>query len=139
MIDVKPYMGIPFLVGGRGEEGVDCWGLVRLVYRDALGIQLDAYEDTDGKEKEVTAEKIRLEEVGWLDVPRQDTRVGDLVILIIKGFPWHVGVLVEPDRFVHADPIRGGVVKERLNAVHWRSRICGFRRHKDAKVVESSA
>lgn len=34
------YIGLKHVPGGRGAEGVDCWGLVRLVYRDEFQIEL---------------------------------------------------------------------------------------------------
>ena len=34
------YVGLPWAWKGRTSEGVDCYGLLRLVYRDERGIAL---------------------------------------------------------------------------------------------------
>lgn len=37
---VLDYLGKPWIAGGSGPEAYDCWGLVRAVYRERLGILL---------------------------------------------------------------------------------------------------
>ena len=37
---VQDYVGLPYEMCGRSFEGVDCWGLVVMVYRNELGIVL---------------------------------------------------------------------------------------------------
>ena len=38
------YIGAPWSARGRDRDGLDCWGLVRLVYRDRLFRDLPDYQ-----------------------------------------------------------------------------------------------
>ena len=40
---IRKYLGAPYLHKGRSIDGVDCYGLVALVYRE-LGIEIPDYE-----------------------------------------------------------------------------------------------
>ena len=127
---------IPVVPGGRSREGVDCWGLVRLIYKEQLGIDLPAYEGVDWKRStEVWQEIARQESSGeWDEIDRFSRRPFDVVTLRIGGVPWHIGVLFDKDRFIHADPVRG-VRIERLDAIHWRNRVVGYHRLRDVDSV----
>lgn len=37
---VQEYIGLPYRVGGRSFAGIDCWGLVAMVYLNELEIRL---------------------------------------------------------------------------------------------------
>ena len=39
------YVGLPWAEKGRDRAGLDCWGLVRLVYANALLIELPSYTE----------------------------------------------------------------------------------------------
>ena len=41
---INDFIGIPYLAGGRDFKGCDCWGLVTLYYREALGLELPDYK-----------------------------------------------------------------------------------------------
>lgn len=128
-MDVFEYMDIPFVNGGRSREsGLDCWGLVCLVYREKLGLDLPPHPEADADNGEQVRSLIAQDEAeSWREVDRADRREGDVVVLRVKGLPWHVGVLVDPLRFVHTSRVKG-VCVERLESVHWASRIVGYRR-----------
>lgn len=124
------YIGLPFLPDGRTKAGLDCWGLVQLVYREQKGIELPSYSgiytaDTVEKLREI-AEIMEMESVKWprVDIP-QDF---DVVRLRFSGrLAFHVGVVVGKD-FLH---ITQGIQStvERLNSPVWKQKITGFYRY----------
>lgn len=40
---LDPYFEIPYKLGGDSKEGCDCWGLVKLVYKEILGLDIPDY------------------------------------------------------------------------------------------------
>lgn len=40
----QAFIGMPYADKGRTREGCDCWGLIRIVYADRLGIELPSYD-----------------------------------------------------------------------------------------------
>jgi len=51
---INDYVGIPYEVGGRSTDGIDCYGLVCKVYQEVLSVKLpdwvlDDEIDFDGK------------------------------------------------------------------------------------------
>ena len=37
---LNKYIGIPYKFGGRDSDGVDCYGLVKMIYKDKYGVEL---------------------------------------------------------------------------------------------------
>lgn len=131
-ISATRYMGIPVVPGGRSRAGVDCWGLVRLVYKEERGIDLPAYDGVDWSRSAEVWEAIAKTEADgeWLPIVKEDRLPFDVVVLRIKGTPWHIGVLLNRDQFMHADPVRG-ICVERVESLHWRNRVEQVLRLKD--------
>lgn len=109
-------IGIRYKYGGTApENGLDCSGLVRYVFKDAWGTELPR-----------TSEEISRvgEKVG-----SQDLQPGDLVFYntMRRAFS-HVGIYLGDSRFIHA-PSRGGEVRiESMDQSYWKNRFNGARR-----------
>lgn len=125
MPDFAKYVGIPFVDHGRDATGCDCWGLVRLIYKNEFDIDLPdlgplygCTTDKDGM-KRVYEDQL----VKWSKVKKP--QIGDVVLLRIKGLPVHVGVMVDKGVMLHAERGIDSVV-ERVENSLWRNRVEGF-------------
>ena len=86
------WVGIPWRAGGADRSGCDCWGLVRLWYREHRGVELPAADDA------VAAAVCDAETASgrWEPIERGRVQVGDLVIMRMPGGRVHTG-LIWPD------------------------------------------
>jgi len=41
---VNDYIGLPYRLNGRERDGLDCWGLISLVWREKRGIQIPDFQ-----------------------------------------------------------------------------------------------
>lgn len=130
---VAGYVGLPFLSGGRDRAGLDCWGLVRLVLAERFGLDLPSYAGAyrDASRALDVAPLIAAERDLWSPVPDGSARLGDAVLLRVKGWPIHVGLLVARRRILHIEAGIDSVV-ERLDSPIWRDRTVGLFRYRAA-------
>lgn len=68
---VHRYLALPYVPGGRSSAGVDCWGLLRLVYAVEFGIALPTLpgicaENVLALTTTLEEEKLR----SWTEVPQ---------------------------------------------------------------------
>ncbi len=129
MITIEPYKHIPFQERGRSHDGIDCWGLVYLIYHEQLGHSIPAYaEYFSTHDQEEISTMIRKErELSWRAIPRSEVKEGDVVVLRILGEPWHCGVMVSQTMFVHIER-HALVVRESIESMRWGKRLEGFYR-----------
>jgi len=127
-LDVSEYSSIPFREKGRDINGVDCWGIVYLIYRDRLGVELpvytDQYKNTED-EKELSA-LINNEKLSWVEV--EEPEMFDVLVLRLKGRPMHVGLYIGNGRFIHCMENVGTTV-EKMNSMAWKDRLLGIYRY----------
>lgn len=125
-------VGIPYLLGGRDvPRGLDCWGLVVAIYRDAFGVPLQRWDgiDTSSPDGALTATyTITRASADWIEVENGRERPGDVVLLRRFGLPMHVAVVLGPGRMIHSDA-PGGVTLARYDGATWAHRIVCFYRH----------
>ena len=121
------YVGLSFAAKGRDRAGVDCWGLVRLVYAEQLGITLPSFDaGYDSPQDARIEEMIARGREGWAKT--QTPQPGDVVVLRILGGLNHVGVIAAPGTFLH---VRAGhtATIERLDSGLWQHRVEGIYRY----------
>jgi cell wall-associated NlpC family hydrolase len=118
---------------GRGPVEFDCWGFVRQVERVQFGESdlPDLREEYASSEDHLAvAATVNFWESAlsllWRRV--EAPQAGDVVILKIAGRPWHCGVCVGGELFMHMQ--KGvNVALERFTNDVWRNRVEGFYRH----------
>jgi cell wall-associated NlpC family hydrolase len=131
-VNVTEYIGLPFCSGGREKTGLDCWGLIRLVYQEQFNIELPIYKGMDGEKSEAREIAACVHEhiSEWIEVERGHEQEGDIIILRINGWPMHIGVIVKKDFMLHI--MKGmNVVMEKYTSPMWNKRIFGIVRHKE--------
>lgn len=138
MINYSDLIGVPFEYGGRGPDLYDCYGLLMELHR-RQGKIIPDYRSTS--DSQVVAETMRasIENKVWIakwlkesaadKPPFSLMQPGDVLLLKIKGLPCHVGMVVEPDKFVHTWEGVGSVLTERISL--WRQRILGIYKFND--------
>lgn len=100
--------------GSNPEAGLDCSGMVRYVYKNALGVDLPHN----------AAAIARLAK----PVERDALQSGDLVFFNTLGYAFsHVGIYIGDNKFVHAPSSKGRVRVESLANTYFASRYLGGR------------
>ena len=124
------YTGIPYQDESSSFGGCDCWGLVRLVYQNELGIELPDYGRRPLESAVAYLRRakrlIEQESFRW---PRAVSPQPFDVVLVRNGKCFHhMGVVSKLGYFLHCDEDIDSRV-ERCDAPIWKHRIAGFYRH----------
>jgi len=126
-MDIMKYIKIPFKDRGRDENGVDCFGLVQMIYQDEFKIQLPSYIEmyANEKDKKAICHAINSEKKlsGWLETTTP--KFGNLIILNLLGRPLHLGVMLDENTFIHCMKGKGTII-ENTTDISWRNRINGY-------------
>lgn len=112
------YLQIPYLEHGRGRDGADCWGLIRLIYRDRFGVALPAMTGSIGRiatakldSGQRQALRRRVLEVAqsdeWLIIPKPEL-LGDIAVMSAARCAAHTGVAISRTRLLHHLPPAAG-------------------------------
>lgn len=132
---VAKYVGIPYIVEGRDPEddgGVDCWGLLVLIWREVYGADLPAYDGPHwkpGADRDAIVAAIAREVERYQPVPAGEEAAGDGIILRMAGDPLHIGLVVAPGWMIHTHETAGSCI-ENYRSMQWGRRVLGFRRYR---------
>lgn len=130
------YIGIPFKAKGRTTEGIDCWGLARLIYKNEYGISLPSFsEDYEGTDTERMEDLIAQYKEGWESISEPEE--GSIVLFRLMGTESHVGVAVSSTQFIHAREGHDSAI-ESFASTAWNKRIVGhFKYNKNSAVLNA--
>lgn len=126
------YIGLPWKAGGRTRDGLDCYGLAHLVYRERLGIELPSYDDAY-----VTAEEwIEIDALiagglahgQWKEITLKDAHEYDGLIFRRGALATHVGIVVAPGLMLHATAGRASAVERFANG-QWKPALSAVLRY----------
>lgn len=123
-LEAMSLIGIHYKRGGTSpQNGLDCSGLVRYVFREANGTELPR----------TSAEMSKLGE----QVDKSQLQPGDLVFFnTLKRTFSHVGIYLGDNKFIHA-PSSGGTVRiESMDLAYWKARFNGARRIPEGTPAE---
>ena len=125
-IEAMSLVGIHYLHGGSSpENGLDCSGLVRYVFRENHVADLPR----------TSAEMSKLGE----HVEQKDLQPGDLVFFnTLKNAFSHVGIYLGDNKFIHAPSAGGKVRIDNMDLSYWKNRFNGARRITDDSEAEKN-
>lgn len=131
---MENFVGIPYVVLGRGYDGADCWGLVYLFYRDVFGIEIPTYseflESNGNRPRVVNTLVNQVKDRDWKQVEQK--RHGDVVLMRTGKNEHHVGIFVEPNFILHSEDIGSYSHMTKISDPRISKRIVGYFRLKDA-------
>lgn len=127
----KKYINLPFKDLGRDFSGVDCYGLMALIYKEELGLQIPDYTELVfnnnrnniyGKEDHIISSL----GIKWLKV---EDYLKPFDILIFndrkdKTLTCHVGLYIGSGKFIHALEDKPSQI-ERLEHPIWKNKYYG--------------
>lgn len=124
------YVGIPYRAGGRDRDGVDCWGLVRMVYAERLGIDLPTYGEIAATDYRSIARQIAGDQTLGPWQPVTEPRAYDVVVMRHGSslVLCHVGVMIDADRVLHIERRKGACIESVADPLI-APRIASYWRH----------
>jgi len=134
------YIGAVYRDGGRDMSGLDCWGLVRLVYARNLGIDLPEFSEIAPKDlRRIATAMIEGCDAGPWRAVTGDPRVYDVMVATSRAgarLPGHVGVMIDATRVLHVWRATNVCVMP-LAHEFLRGRVLGVQRHISQGLIDA--
>lgn len=122
------YVGLRF-----DDNKLNCWGLVCLIYKQELNIDLPSYSDISACDLINVARNITAGKDGeeWVDVDRTDIKEFDIVVMRFgkSRFIGHVGIAIDNRSLLHTEKMIDSCIVP-YSHFSVRERIQCIRRHK---------
>ncbi len=136
-MNTNDYIRIQFKEHGRTREGADCWGLVRIIFKEELGIELpsiEGYKNT--KDFVKISEIIESNKHNWQMIQSGQEQAFDVAVFKTIGLPTHVAVVIKPGYMIHCEKGSGVYMSEYYKEQQWHRRLEGFFRYAtDSSII----
>ena len=122
--EITKFFGLRYRLGGDGQSGFDCSGLIKQVYSEVFGIQLPRTSSEQSQ-------------MGKLErVSKDELKTGDLVFFgPNRKRVNHVGMYLAGGRFLHASSTEGVTISS-LDEGYWNTRYMFSKRAPGLELVE---
>jgi cell wall-associated NlpC family hydrolase len=129
------YIGIPFAKFGASRSGLNCWGLIVLVYAEQLGITLPDYAGAyaSPEEQAEVAALVGTERANKVWVRKLPPRPFDVLVFRRGRLETHVGLFVDYGLMLHVTADDCAKL-ERIDTGVWVHRLTGVYRHVNAPL-----
>jgi cell wall-associated NlpC family hydrolase len=119
-------LGIPYLRGGNSaENGFDCSGFVRHIYKETLGLVLPRSADQQASATQ--------------KIDKSELKPGDLVFFnTMKRTFSHVGIYLGEGKFIHSPRSGSSVRIEDMRIPYWNARFDGARRVDTSSTAQTA-
>lgn len=125
------FIGIPQEDFGRTRDGVDCYGLLTVIYCEELHISLPDYLGVSPDEQEEVSALIDGAKTSplWLPVTG-DAMAFDVALFKMGQFTSHVGIVIKHGFMIHVHGADQSKI-ERYDHGRWKHRFAGHYRHRN--------
>lgn len=123
------FVGIPHVYAASSFGAADCYGLLRLVYREVFSIEIPDLEEqlhAVARDANKILDMVRRDAAAWMKV--EEPEIGDAVVLNFCGRPTHVAVYVGDKRILTTTPRHTSVIDD-LRSFRWKNKVEAYYRH----------
>lgn len=126
----EKYIGLPYKTLGRDLNGIDCYGLVYLIFKHELGIDLPIINT--GYDNGLNCQNVApVFEQGLKDfisdsLFKKTDKIKEFNVILFRrsGYISHIATCVDKRTFIHADLGAASCI-ENINRNYWKNRIVG--------------
>lgn len=124
------FVGLPWRDRGRDFSGVDCWGLLRLVYLHELGRDLPLHLDDylSAADRRAIADLVEGGLPDWQPIARGEEQSFNGVLIRCGANASHIGIVIYPGTLLHIEQDKTSVAESYRHGI-LKNRVLGFYRH----------
>lgn len=123
----KRYVGIPYKAKEESLSGCDCWGLVKLIYKQVMGINITSPDYNDPMNRLEINGVANKHKTTYRKIDYDKRKAGDIILFNILGLTTHCGFILDDQKMIHTQKATNSVIEDYTRS-KWISRIEGIYR-----------